>query len=131
MKNTIYTLALLVCFSSFGQVVYVSEDTFVNVEDLNKRAARAYLEVASNSIFRLSSKIGELENDIQITKAKLKSSEDQLKTIRDLYNAETEKVTRLSQENAKISVLENDLVVLQDSIAKINDMVYRLSLIHI
>ena len=125
MKNTLYTLALLVCFSSFGQVVYVSEDTFVNVEDLNKRAARAYLEVASNSIFRLSSKIGELENDIQITKAKLKSSEDQLKTIRDLYNAETEKVIRLSQENAKISVLENDLVVLQDSIAKINDMVYR------
>ena len=125
MKNTIYTLALLVCFNSFGQVVFVSEDTFVNVEDLNKRAARAYLEVASNSIFRLSSKIGELENDIQITKAKLKSSEDQLKSIRDLYNAETEKVIRLSQENAKISVLENDLVVLQDSIAKINDMVYR------
>tara|TARA_B100001564_G_scaffold247562_1_gene210109 strand:- start:2317 stop:3579 length:1263 start_codon:yes stop_codon:yes gene_type:complete len=125
MKNILYTLALLICFNSFGQVVYVSEDTFVNVEDLNKRAARAYLEVASNSIFRLSSKIGELENDIQITKAKLKSSEDQLKSIRELYNAETEKVTRLSQENAKISVLENDLVVLQDSIAKINDMVYR------
>ena len=131
MKKLLYTLALLVSFSSFGQEVFYSEDsTPINLQKLNKKELRSYLQQASNSILflaeekvTLNNKIIELENDIQTTKSELSVSNEELTRLNDLNTVQANKVKKLTEENSKISILESELSVLQDSILKINDMI--------
>lgn len=133
MKNILYKLALLVFLKSFGQEVFYSEGTpSVNLQNLNKRELKSYLQQASNSILylagekvSLNNKIIDLENDIRATKSQLIISNEELTRLNDLNIVQANKVTKLTQENRKISILESELSVLQDSILKINDLISR------
>ena len=133
MKKLLYTLALLVSLKSFGQEVFYSEgSTSVNLQNLNKRELKSYLQQASNSILylagekvSLNNKIIDLENDIRATKSQLIVSNEELTRLNGLNTVQANKVTKLTQENSKISILESELSVLKDSILKINDMISR------
>ena len=138
MKKLLYTLALLVSLKSFGQEVFYSEgSTSVNLQNLNKRELKSYLQQASNSILylagekvSLNNKIIDLENDIRATKSQLNVSNEELTRLNNLTAVQANKVTELTQENSKISTLESELSVLQDSILKINDMISRYHIIN-
>ena len=133
MKKIIQTLAIIISLKSFGQEVFYRDDSPpVNLQNLNKRELKSYLQQASNSILylagkksSLNSKIIDLENDIRATKSQLNVSNEELTRLNDLIAVQANKVTKLTQENSKISTLESELSVLQDSILKINDMISR------
>ena len=133
MKKIIQTLAIIISLKSFGQEVFYRDDSPpVNLQNLNKRELKSYLQQASNSILylagkksSLNSKIIDLENDIRATKSQLNVSNEELTRLNDLIAVQANKVTKLTQENSKISTLESELSVLQDSIFKINDMISR------
>ena len=133
MKKILQTLAIIISLKSFGQEVFYRDDSSpVNLQNLNKRELKSYLQQASNSILylagekvSLNNKIIDLENDIRATKSQLNVSNEELTRLNDLNTVQANKVTKLTQENSKISILESELSVLKDSILKINDIISR------
>ena len=111
-----------------SQQVRISGGT-VDISRFNKKLLKdlaqeqsLYINQLIEDKRELNKRINDLESLLKISQNNLDLSNNELKKYTDLYSDEVDKVAQLRRENNKISILENEILVLKDSILSVNSL---------
>ena len=111
-----------------SQQVRISGGT-VDISRFNKKLLKDLAQEQSLYINQLievnrelNKRINDLESLLKISQNNLDLSNNELKKYTDLYSDEVDKVAQLRTENNKISILENEILILKDSVLTVNSL---------
>lgn len=111
-----------------SQQVRISGGT-VDISRFNKKLLKDLAQEQSLYINQLievnrelNKRINDLESLLKISQNNLNVSNNELKKYTDLYSDEVDKVAQLRTENNKISILENEILILKDSVLTVNSL---------
>ena len=111
-----------------SQQVRISGGT-VDISRFNKKLLKDLAQEQSLYINQLievnrelNKRINDLESLLKISQNNLDLSNNELKKYTDLYSDEVDKVAQLRTENNKISILENEILILKDSVLTLNSL---------
>jgi hypothetical protein len=111
-----------------SQQVRISGGT-VDISRFNKKLLKdlaqeqsLYINQLIEDKRELNKRINDLESLLKISQNNLNVSNNELKKYTDLYYDEMDKVAQLRTENNKISILENEILILKDSILTVNSL---------
>lgn len=111
-----------------SQQVRISGGT-VDISRFNKKLLKdlaqeqsLYINQLIEDKRELNKRINDLESLLKISQNNLNVSNNELKKYTDLYSDEVDKVAQLRTENNKISILENEILILKDSVLTVNSL---------
>ena len=111
-----------------SQQVRISGGT-VDISRFNKKLLKdlaqeqsLYINQLIDDKRELYKRISDLESLLKISQNNLNVSNNELKKYTDLYSDEVDKVAQLRTENNKISILENEILILKDSVLTVNSL---------
>lgn len=111
-----------------SQQVIISGGT-VDISRFNKKLLKdlaqeqsLYINQLIDDKRELYKRISDLESLLKISQNNLNVSNNELKKYTDLYSDEVDKVAQLRTENNKISILENEILILKDSVLTVNSL---------
>lgn len=111
-----------------SQQVRISGGT-VDISRFNKKLLKdlaqeqsLYINQLIEDKRELNKRINDLESLLKISQNNLNVSNNELKKYTDLYSDEVDKVAQLRTENSKISILENEILILKDSVLTVNSL---------
>ena len=111
-----------------SQQVRISGGT-VDISRFNKKLLKdlaqeqsLYINQLIDDKRELYKRISDLESLLKISQNNLNVSNNELKKYTDLYSYEVDKVAQLRTENNKISILENEILILKDSVLTVNSL---------
>ncbi len=111
-----------------SQQVRISGGT-VDISRFNKKLLKdlaqeqsLYINQLIEDKRELNKRINDLESLLKISQNNLDLSNNELKKYTDLYSDEVDKVAQLRTENNKISILENEILILKDSVLTVNSL---------
>ena len=111
-----------------SQQVRISGGT-VDISRFNKKLLKdlaqeqsLYINQLIEDKRELNKRINDLESLLKISQNNLDLSNNELKKYTDLYSDEVDKVAQLRTENNKISILENEILILKDSVLTLNSL---------
>ena len=131
MKKLQIFLVVIFTFNSnliTSQQVRISGGT-VDISRFNKKLLKdlaqeqsLYINQLIDDKRELYKRISDLESLLKISQNNLNVSNNELKKYTDLYSDEVDKVAQLRTENNKISILENEILILKDSVLTVNSL---------
>jgi hypothetical protein len=131
MKKLQIFLVVIITFNInqiTSQQVRISGGT-VDISRFNKKLLKdlaqeqsLYINQLIEDKRELNKRINDLESLLKISQNNLNVSNNELKKYTDLYYDEMDKVAQLRTENNKISILENEILILKDSVLTVNSL---------